>query len=643
MTRRLDGLDRELASRIAELASDEPDAPRRAALERSREHLAQLRAFALPIVEQLARLPGRALWGEWLAQLTELAPRVLRQPQPVLQVLAELAPMAAVGPVEIDEVRVVLGERLRSIADEPPAQRYGRVLVTTLDDARGRSLQVVFVPGLAERVFPQRPREDPLLLDTARARLAAGLSTQEERGQREQLLLRLAVGAAERRVYLSYPRVDVVQARPRVSSFYGLDVARAVAGRIPDVEVFQRQADAAVAARLAWPAPLEAEQAIDASEHDLSVLFQLIRSAAAGQERGGAQYLLELNAHLHRSLRARYARWELDHWSAYDCLYRPAAATQRLLEAQRITARPYSPSALQHFAVCPYRFFLSAIQRLAPRAEATALEQLDPLTRGKLVHRVQAETLRSLAGAGALPVTSANLSHAEEVLVGTLAAVSARFYDDFAPPIRHVWDDEVAALRADLVYWLRRLAEQSTAWHPAFFELAFGLEADSARDSHSRSDPVVLPNGMQLRGAVDLVERRADGGALRVTDHKTGVEHGTPGLVIGKGEVLQPVLYGLAVEATFAQPVPEGRLFYCTARGGFTEHIVRLDARARSAALAALETIDQAIGSGFLPPAPREEACGHCEFRIVCGPYEQERWQKRKPVLAALAALRQMP
>ena len=47
----------------------------------------------------------------------------------------------------------------------------------------------------------------------------------------------------------------------------------------------------------------------------------------------------------------------------------------------------------------------------------------------------------------------------------------------------------------------------------------------------------------------------------------------------------------------------------------------------------------------FLPPAPRQEACTHCDFRPVCGPYEQERWQrdKEQAPLAALVALRERP
>ena len=85
-------------------------------------------------------------------------------------------PMGTVGPVPLTEVRDVLADRLRSLEVDPPANRYGRVFVGSPHQARGRSFKVVFVPGLAERLFPQKLREDPLLLDDAAHELA-GLST----------------------------------------------------------------------------------------------------------------------------------------------------------------------------------------------------------------------------------------------------------------------------------------------------------------------------------------------------------------------------------------------------------------------------------------------------------------------------------
>ena len=46
----------------------------------------------------MAAWPPLATWGEWLERFEQLAPRVLRAPGHVLRVLADLRPMAAVGP-----------------------------------------------------------------------------------------------------------------------------------------------------------------------------------------------------------------------------------------------------------------------------------------------------------------------------------------------------------------------------------------------------------------------------------------------------------------------------------------------------------------------------------------------------------------
>ena len=48
------------------------------------------------------------MWGEWLDRLSALAPRALRHPARVLELLADLRPMASVGPLTLAEVRQVM-------------------------------------------------------------------------------------------------------------------------------------------------------------------------------------------------------------------------------------------------------------------------------------------------------------------------------------------------------------------------------------------------------------------------------------------------------------------------------------------------------------------------------------------------------
>ena len=225
--RRLNGLAHELRVRRDERASEEPESPRVRALDRDLRNLDHLRRFALPVIDRLAALPERATWGEWLTHLEGLAPMVLKQPDRVLSVLGELRPMSRVGPVPLAEVRDVLSGRLTALQADPPSRRYGMMFVGRPEQVRGRHFDVVFVPGLAERLFPQKQRQDPLLLDDVRAAINArastpgslrrgcGVFTQDDRAREERLLLRLAVGAATRRLYLSYPRLQLSESRPR--------------------------------------------------------------------------------------------------------------------------------------------------------------------------------------------------------------------------------------------------------------------------------------------------------------------------------------------------------------------------------------------------------------------------------------------
>ena len=391
--RRLRGLDAELARKLETLIRDEPESPRIPAIERERVNLSGLRDFALPLVDELAGWPERDLWAAWLARLHALVPRVLRRPTRVLRVLSELTPLADVGPVTLREVSDVLAERLRLLAVEPPNRRYGRVFVGSPHQARGRSFRVVFLPGLAERLFPRRPHEDPLLLDERRAALGSNLPVQSTRGGRERLLLQLAAGAATERVYVSFPSLELGESRPRVPSFYALDVMRAVTGTLPSHEELAWAAAAAsgaASARASRP-----REAIDDLEHDLAVLrlFRQDGKSAAGH----AHYLLKLNF-LRLSV---IDRWSRSQNGPHDGIVRATDVTRPLLDERRLTRRAYSLSALQHYAACLRFCCRPSIDTGRNPAAAHG-----PLTRGSLFHRFRT-FFRSLAAEGRLCVCRA--------------------------------------------------------------------------------------------------------------------------------------------------------------------------------------------------------------------------------------------
>jgi len=650
--RRLLGLRKELEGKRAEL--DEDDG-RTAMLDRQLLDLDHLREVALEMIEMLAALPQRATWGEWLQLLRALTARGVRDAAPVLAVLAELEPMAPVGPIDLEEVRIVLGNRLGTLTERSPRRRYGKVFIGPAAAARGLCFDVVLVPSLSERLFPHKVVEDPILPDEARRRISADLEVQPERVAAERLALRVAAGAARCRLFLSYPRLDIEQGRPRVPSFYALEALRAAEGYLPGFYELADRAAAARELRLGWPAPDCEQEAIDDAEFDLALLHKLV-DADPEVTTGAARYLLDINSnpHLPRALRARAYRW-LKRWMPVDGLVDPGPAARAALARHQLAARSYSATALQNYAACPYRFFLQAIHRLEPREEPEAIEVIDPLTRGALFHEVQFLLLSDLRERGMLPVTLDKLDAAQDLVDARLNDCADVYHDKLAPAIEKVWDDGIAAIRADLREWLRRMAQDAGGWCPERFELSFGLKDREQADPASSADPVPIVGGLNLRGSIDLIERHR-GDSVRVTDHKTGKVRASHGVVVGGGKVLQPVLYALAAEKLLEHRVEAGRLYYCTSAGGYEERVVEIDRKlqngaggattrtARDAAGEVVATIGAALGEGFFPAAPAKGECAWCDYRMVCGPHEELR-AGRKPAarIKRLAQLREMP
>ena len=640
--RRLRGLEAEFRIRLADLGQKEEG--RRPQLLREIARLKNLERFALPLIDRLAALPRHAAWGDWIAHLTALADAALRRPESVLSVLAELQAMADVGPVGLDEVSGVLSDRLRFLRREPPLRRYGSVFVSGIDEVRGRVFDIVFLPGLCEGLFPSRAHEDPILLDVYRTKLVAQASAcvpallhlQDDRVADERRRLHIACATDRTRLVFSYPRMDAVESRPRVPSFCALEIVRAAHGRLPELRAFEEHARGGAPSRLDWPAPAEALEAIDDAEFDLAALGRT-------DAKGAGNYLIPANRFLAESLR-RYARRNRTAWFPADGIVEPDAATRAVLATQRLAARSYSPSALQHYATCPYRFLLHAIHRLRPREEKVALEQMDPLTRGALFHQAQFRLFGELQSAELLPMRPQNAARILEIADGVLDRVAAENEEKLAPAIPRVWRSEIEDLRIDLHGWIQQVAASDDGWVPAHFEFSFGIQPDELRDPHSTEAEAVLDNGVRLRGAIDLIEKHPVRGTLRITDHKTGKPPQELPKYVGGGALLQPLAYAMAAETLLGASAEVSRLSYCTERGGYQEIRFDITPRHRAFFTHAMSLIDGEIDRGFLPAAPQSGACAMCDYLPVCGPNEERRTaRKRREPLEALQDLRNIP
>jgi ATP-dependent helicase/nuclease subunit B len=282
--------------------------------------------------------------------------------------------------------------------------------------------------------------------------------------------------------------------------------------------------------------------------------------------------------------------------------------------------------------VCPYRFYLRSVVRIAGPDREASVAALDARERGVLFHQLLHETLTQLSVSDA--PRALDVQAAEAVLDNVLSQLRAeRSARD--PQRARLIELELRSLRADLEGFLHEQARNGGEWLPRASELRFGEAPDAA---------AITVAGLPLSGAIDLVEQGAAPGSpetpqLRATDFKTGGMHDAlerkrhgPRSITAGGLVLQPLLYALALEQIFPEAqVRAGRLYYCTRKEQYESYVVELNERTREIATRLAQYANDMLSQGFLPAAPDPpEVCTRCEYQVICGPHEAERVQKIK-------------
>ena len=622
---------------------------------RRREELARLQAEALPLLRRLSKLPDEATLGRWVEALGGLARAALRDPGPVLAALEATAPMAEFGPLTLAEVRRELAGRLLDARGRSAGERQGRVLVAPIGRARGLAFEVVAIPGLSEGAFRSGLREDPILPDRLRREFGDDLATGPDRLESVRLRLSLAVGAAVRRLVLSYSSLDVVEGRPQVPSYYFAEALRAALGRTPTLDGIADLAGRESAVRRGLRAPKRPEWALDRREFDLASISRALspeedspdgESPRPGENAGGAAAYLLRDERLAAALRQEYMR-DSRAWQPADGFLRPGPEAAAALGRHRPTARAYSATGLEAYAKCPYRFYLKNIVRLRPVERPAPLTQVDALTRGSLVHEVFFALGQRMRKLGLTPLPAERLDEALRLLDEVFEPVAASFREEAAPEIERIWNDQMDGLRSDFRGYLER--EADSGFRVVANELTFGMAPVGPADPASRREPAILPGGLRLRGSIDAVEEAADG-TRRVTDYKSGrinVRASEERRALFGGEALQPVLYAFAQEALTGKPTAVGRLYYTTLRGQYHQTVVSTAAaEARGLLQRFTDFLEKAVAEGRFPAAPhsnpRYSECGYCDYLSICGPGPAAHAERKNPEGRALAEVREV-
>ncbi|MGD1048913.1 MAG: hypothetical protein ABR899_09225, partial [Candidatus Krumholzibacteriaceae bacterium] len=158
-----------LVTRLTLDAGEEPE--ERAAL----EAVVHVDALIRTIVRAGEAARGESTWRDHAKALTALVREVFPESgdrETVCGVIEQLSALDRTGSsVSFETFSLIAEAALAEIG--PFAGGFGRegVNILTFAEARGLSFKAVFIPGLAERIFPTPVRQDPLLADPVRREL----------------------------------------------------------------------------------------------------------------------------------------------------------------------------------------------------------------------------------------------------------------------------------------------------------------------------------------------------------------------------------------------------------------------------------------------------------------------------------------
>lgn len=266
----------------------------------------------------------------------------------------------------------------------PIGLRNGRgVNVLDAMTARGIPFRALFVLGLNEKVFPRAISEEPFLRDHVRRRLSEVLGNvipEKLRGfDEERLLFSFLLNAAQERLYLLHERSDEA-GKPKVQSHYLMDIfqnmkSTSAKASYPwenaEYEVYVPRGIKDKLCRqemsLLIPKEVGIRMAVDRIDPDCFMKAFGINRDMFDRSQSALSFMESYNSHL----------------TSFDGVVGDMSGW---LNEQAY--RGFSPTTLETFGTCPFKYFMSNILELKSQEEPETAEMIAAVELGILYHNI---------------------------------------------------------------------------------------------------------------------------------------------------------------------------------------------------------------------------------------------------------------
>ncbi len=508
------------------------------------------------------------------------------------------------------------------------------VFVSSFAGAAGMTFDAVWLVGMIEGAVPPAPRRDPLL--TEPEWLAAGGQDRMQMRMAEERYEYLAAIASASRRTLSYPVADAASQRQAYPSRWFLEQASALAGR-----------------------PVRSGDVSSLGDHDwFTVDVSSERALVNANARSAAD---ERDYRLQRLLQWRHGGRNL-HEHPFACK-EPLERAFRLVRRRSLRqltefdgnlsgieashrfhigpgGSPISPTALESWATCPYRYFLGHVLRLGSLDTPEEIFSISALDRGTLMHEILERFIDESAQRGNLPPPGEPWRDSDRERLLHIASQS--FQDAETRGVtgkRLLWEMAKTQMLSDLETFLEADSTLREANQTADVrvETRFGF-------GDATTEIIEPETGINFRGMIDRIDISGDGKRVLVVDYKTGSADPYKGLdddPIDQGRHLQLGVYSLAARTLFPDATDVSAAYwFSTNRGRFqlvpAAHFSITDDSVAERFREGVTSIVDGINAGLFPANPGPPGrygpsnCQYCDFDAVCPARRADLWERKK-------------
>ena len=628
----------------------------------------RLLRFVRRLSEDVSPPPDGSKWGSFSGWALGLLTRYLapdsRMPEPergifdkIRDILEGLAAAEGIDPSpSLDVFKASLEEALQGPAGHSGPTGQG-VFVGPIASAAAMNFDAVHITGMIEGAVPTPTGDDPLIPDVNRREAGGagvGLPLRDARLAEDRYAFLSALGAAPEAT-LSFPRASPAGQRAHYPSRCLLEQASVIEGspvHTSDLWSLDGKPWLTILRSMEQSlASVSGSTAADLHDYNLERLWSWKWTGLETRK-----HPLAASGILAKSFELGRQRYASPGFTEWDGNLSGALEGSRL--AERLENTPLSPTSLEQWAGCPFRYFLGHVLRISALDDPEEIYAITPLEKGSLVHGILEEFIGGAQKDGTLPQPGEPWSRQHRAALESIARSHFKEAENRgATGKRLIWRLEQDDILNDLYSFL----EADTALRgrfgvsPVHFEARFGRDGDPWPAAEL---PVDGGAPLKFRGVIDRVDTDPSGRNVLVMDYKTGSSRPYEGLKddpIDKGKHLQLAIYSLAARNALGEGANVTAAYWFTSsRGGFDlAPPVPLDIADEDTLgrfKDGVSTIVSGIKNGLFPANPGEPDnrnrddftnCRFCDFKPLCPSRKDTLWRKKKgyPLLASYLQL----